>query len=789
MTKKKQKYPVITLSDVVLYPNNTISLFIGRDESLKVVEMIQAGDAEQVLFVPQLHEDYAFDDFLPIATLGKINQINKLSDGRAKIIAEGLNRFTVKKYSLADEMVWGEGQVWTNEGEGEDESTKNIILSSSIQLLYLEYDRQLEDGLKDLFDDLDKRPLAQVIDVVATVIDVDYDFRLNLLAEPEVEKRFEMLASWLEQERIKIKTNRKIQQRVRQQMDKNQHEYYLNEQIKAIQKELNELNDDNDEIENYRKRIEKAQMSAEAEKKAFNELSKLKLMPPQSSEATVSRIYLDWLCDYPWAKSLPLKTDLKDAEEILNADHYGLEEVKERILEYLAVQKRNPEGKAPIICFVGPPGVGKTSLGKSIARATGRDFERIALGGMHDEAEIRGHRRTYIGAQPGKIVQKLTKLASNNPVILLDEIDKIGHDFRGDPADALLEVLDPAQNHTFNDHFLETQVDLSKVLFIATANTLNIPSALLDRMEVIQISGYTSREKEEIAKRYIFPKQLKDHALKKNELKLNDEVIPFIIENYTREAGVRNLERELNKLARKAVRKLEEKVKKIEIQPNNLVDYLGVAKYQRQEDDLKPKIGVINGLAWTSVGGELLQIEALQFNGKGKLNYTGQLGDVMKESVQTAFSVVRAHLSRTESAFDVEKLDLHLHLPEGAVPKDGPSAGIAMATVMLSAMKQIPIRGDIAMTGEISLQGRVLPIGGLKEKLLAAVRANIKTVLIPKDNLKDLHKLPEEIGQKLEIIGVQEIGEVFKHALLPEISNHLPLKNQKKTRKNQNSTV
>ena len=545
-------------------------------------------------------------------------------------------------------------------------------------------------------------------------------------------------------------------------------EYYLNEQIKAIQKELGEMEDALNDVEQLEKSIKDAGMSADAEKKALSELNKLKQMSPMSAEANVIRNYLEWMIDYPWSKRRRSQYDIARAEKILERDHYGLEDVKERILDYLAVQKRNKHGKGPIICLVGPPGVGKTSLGKSIAEATGRDFDRISLGGVHDEAEIRGHRRTYIGSLPGKIVQKLCKLGSNNPLILLDEIDKIGMDHRGDPASALLEVLDPAQNNAFSDHYLETDIDLSGVLFIATANTLNIPAPLLDRMEVIRLPGYTSREKSEIATRYILPRQIREHGLRKDEFALEDGVVTDIIEDYTREAGVRNLEREIGKLARKSVRKLlTSEIKNIAINKSNLEDFLGVPKYRRSEDDLRNKIGCVTGLAWTSVGGETLQIEATIFRGKGKLNLTGQLGDVMKESIQAASSVVRSYLEANLPELRYDEYDIHMHLPEGATPKDGPSAGIGMATALLSAFSKIPVRGDLAMTGEITLHGRVLAIGGLKEKLLAAVRSHIKTVLIPEENRKDLREIPDEVKDALTIIPVSRIEQVFEHAFEP----------------------
>ena len=599
-------------------------------------------------------------------------------------------------------------------------------------------------------------------------MDLGQERRIAILDSIDLNERLQHILVILEEELEKTDLDRKIRKRVKQQMERNQREYYLNEQIKAIQKELGEMEDALNDIEQLEKSIKDAGMSADAEKKALSELNKLKQMSPMSAEANVIRNYLEWMIDYPWSKRRRSQYDIARAEKILERDHYGLEDVKERILDYLAVQKRNKNGKGPIICLVGPPGVGKTSLGKSIAEATGRDFDRISLGGMHDEAEIRGHRRTYIGSLPGKIVQKLCKLGSNNPLILLDEIDKIGMDHRGDPASALLEVLDPAQNNAFSDHYLETDIDLSNVLFIATANTLNIPAPLLDRMEVIRLPGYTSREKSEIATRYILPRQIREHGLRKDEFALEDGVVTDIIEDYTREAGVRNLEREIGKLARKSVRKLlTSDVKNIAINKTNLEDFLGVPKYRRSEDDLRNKIGCVTGLAWTSVGGETLQIETTIFRGKGKLNLTGQLGDVMKESIQAASSVVRGYLEANLPDLRYDEYDIHMHLPEGATPKDGPSAGIGMATALLSAFSKIPVRGDLAMTGEITLHGRVLAIGGLKEKLLAAVRSHIKTVLIPEENRKDLRDIPDEVKDALTIIPVSRIEQVFEHAFEP----------------------
>ncbi len=766
--KKTTEYPIITISDVVLYPQSVITIVLVREESIKAMEYA-ASLNDEILFAPQFDSEEFMDLQNKILTLGKVLQIHRQSDSHYRITIKGLRRMKLNATRLRDGIIFGEASAVREKNNISDED--RVGLKSALLDEVSDYGRAMERDVDELVDNMrNTENLSVIIDSVSMAFDMDMKKRIELLEELNLSRRAEKLLMEFELEKAKAELSEKIQKRVKTQIDRNQLEYHLNEQMKAIQKELNEINEENDEIEALRKAILEAQMPEETEKKALSELQKLKMMPPTSSEATVSRIYLEWLINYPWQKFDEINYDIDNAERVLNADHYGLEEVKERILEYLAVQKRNRNSKAPILCFVGPPGVGKTSLGKSIATAMGRKFERISLGGMHDEAEIRGHRRTYIGAQPGKIVQKLCKLASTNPLILLDEIDKIGHDHRGDPADALLEVLDPAQNNSFNDHFLETDVDLSKVMFIATANTMEIPPALLDRMEVIRISGYTSREKEEIAKRYIVPRQLKENAVAAKEMRLDHSVLPTIIENYTREAGVRNLEREIAKLTRKVVRRLEDNGQKtVKVSKANLEEFLGVAKFHRSEEDLQPKIGVITGLAWTSVGGELLQIETLTMAGKGKLNYTGQLGDVMKESVQTAYSVVRSYLERESKSLNLDKIDLHMHLPEGAVPKDGPSAGIAMATVMLSALKKIPVRGDIAMTGEISLHGRVLAIGGLKEKLLAAVRGHLRTVLIPAENLKDLRDVPDEVKEALEIIPVKHIDEVFAQSFVASV--------------------
>ena len=761
--------PVLPLRDVVVYPHVIVPLFVGREKSIAALN-IANDNQQELLLIPQKDasiRDPEIVDLHPVGTVGRIVQMAKLSDGTVKVLVEGLRRIEI--------VAWQEDQPYlqasyrdygtTSATPTDEQRAMGKTAVEQFTRFLKENDKNADDLLQNL------RQLnnpGRIADTIAAHMDLSLERRITILDSTALNDRLQHILIFLEEELEKSDLDRKIRRRVKQQMERNQREYYLNEQIKAIQKELGEMEDALNDVEQLEKSIKDAGMSADAEKKALSELNKLKQMSPMSAEANVIRNYLEWRIDYPWSKRRRSQYDIARAEKILERDHYGLEDVKERILDYLAVQKRNKHGKGPIICLVGPPGVGKTSLGKSIAEATGRDFDRISLGGVHDEAEIRGHRRTYIGSLPGKIVQKLCKLGSNNPLILLDEIDKIGMDHRGDPASALLEVLDPAQNNAFSDHYLETDIDLSGVLFIATANTLNIPAPLLDRMEVIRLPGYTSREKSEIATRYILPRQIREHGLRKDEFALEDGVVTDIIEDYTREAGVRNLEREIGKLARKSVRKLlTSEIKNIAINKSNLEDFLGVPKYRRSEDDLRNKIGCVTGLAWTSVGGETLQIEATIFRGKGKLNLTGQLGDVMKESIQAASSVVRSYLEANLPELRYDEYDIHMHLPEGATPKDGPSAGIGMATALLSAFSKIPVRGDLAMTGEITLHGRVLAIGGLKEKLLAAVRSHIKTVLIPEENRKDLREIPDEVKDALTIIPVSRIEQVFEHAFEP----------------------
>ena len=760
--------PLLPLRDVVVYPHMVIPLFVGREKSIEALEAAMTGD-KQILLLAQKNpadDDPGEDALYRVGTVATVLQLLKLPDGTVKVLVEGEQRGAVERFMEVDGHLRAEVAL-IDEAEAPERESEVFVRSLLSQFeQYVQLGKKVPAEVLSSLNSIDEP--SRLVDTMAAHMALKIEQKQDILEIIDLSARVEHVLALLDAEIDLLQVEKRIRGRVKKQMERSQREYYLNEQMKAIQKELGDSEEGHNEIEELKKRIDAAGLPKDALTKANAELNKLKQMSPMSAEANVIRNYLEWMIDYPWSKRRRSQYDIARAEKILERDHYGLEDVKERILDYLAVQKRNKHGKGPIICLVGPPGVGKTSLGKSIAEATSRDFDRISLGGVHDEAEIRGHRRTYIGSLPGKIVQKLCKLGSNNPLILLDEIDKIGMDHRGDPASALLEVLDPAQNNAFSDHYLETDIDLSGVLFIATANTLNIPAPLLDRMEVIRLPGYTSREKSEIATRYILPRQIREHGLRKDEFALEDGVVTDIIEDYTREAGVRNLEREIGKLARKSVRKLlTSDIKNIAINKTNLEDFLGVPKYRRSEDDLRNKIGCVTGLAWTSVGGETLQIEATIFRGKGKLNLTGQLGDVMKESIQAASSVVRSYLEANLPELRYDEYDIHMHLPEGATPKDGPSAGIGMATALLSAFSKIPVRGDLAMTGEITLHGRVLAIGGLKEKLLAAVRSHIKTVLIPEENRKDLREIPDEVKDALTIIPVSRIEQVFEHAFEP----------------------
>jgi len=760
---------VMPLRDVVVFPGTVMPLFVGREKSINAIVEAMKGD-RQIFLVSQKAADLdnpTFDDVYRVGTLATILQTLKLADGTVKVLIEGMDRFELLNL-VEDEMVFrGDIRRLETTIDKPEEIPQLIKLAKERFAHYAKLNSKLSSDVKGSVERTDD-PDA-MIDLVAANLDLSMEAKQSLLEISSLNLRLEKLIGLIETQIDLLEAEKRIAERVKQQMDKNQREYYLNEKIKAINKELGRTDGDEDELIDLKKKIEEAGMPDEAREKALSELKKLRMMPPQSAEASVVRNYIDWLLDVPWKKRTRINRDLKRAAQVLESQHYGLEKVKERILEYLAVQKRVRKLNGPILCLVGPPGVGKTSLARSIAEATNRKFVRMSLGGVRDEAEIRGHRRTYLGALPGRIIQKMVKAGVKNPLFLLDEIDKMSSDFRGDPAAALLEVLDPEQNKTFNDHYLEVDYDLSEVMFVATSNSMDMPEPLLDRMEVIQLSGYTEIEKKNIAMRHLLPRQLKQHGLKADELQVPEETIEAMIEQYTREAGVRNLERQIAKLCRKAVKALEEgeQTAPIVVQPQDLEKWLGVARYRHGEKMAQARIGLVNGLAWTRVGGDLLHIEATCMPGKGRLKSTGQLGDVMKESVEIAMSVIRAR--STELGLDeafYEKTDLHLHFPEGAIKKDGPSAGIAVATAITSVLTGIPVRNDVAMTGEITLRGEVLPIGGLKEKLLAALRADIKKVLIPHENARDLAEIPDEITSQLDIEPVRWVDEVFQHALV-----------------------
>jgi ATP-dependent Lon protease len=760
--------PVLPLRDVVVYPYMVVPLFVGRERSIKALEVAMAAD-KQILLVSQINatEDQPSEKSIyNVGTLATVLQLLKLPDGTVKVLVEGVKRGKIIRFVENQEYFLAEVQLL------EDEDTGNREVEIFIRSLKSQFEQYVKLNRK-----IPAEIMASILaiedgsrlgDTIAAHLSIKLDEKQKLLEIEHLPKRLERLMTSLENEIDLLQVEKKIRGRVKRQMEKTQREYYLNEQIKAIQKELNEIENIPNEFETIAKKIEQAGMSPEAKEKCEAELNKLKAMPMQSAEATVSRNYLDVMLSMPWNKRSNARVDLNAAEKVLEAEHYGLKEVKERILEYLAVQKRVKKLKGPILCLVGPPGVGKTSLGQSIANATGRKFVRMSLGGVRDEAEIRGHRRTYIGAMPGKIVQKLAKIGVNNPLYLLDEVDKMSMDFRGDPASALLEVLDPEQNHAFNDHYLEVDYDLSNVMFVATANTLDIPPALRDRMEVIRLPGYTEDEKVNIALRHLIPKQIEAAGLKPAEIEIPAATVQNIIRYYTREAGVRNLEREISKLCRKVVKEVLLKTKSTQTQigSDDLDHYLGIRRFRYDIADQQDQIGQVKGLAWTEVGGELLSIEAVVLPGKGKTIYTGQLGEVMQESIQAALSVVRARsafLGIPKNFF--EKHDIHIHVPEGATPKDGPSAGISMCTALVSVITHLPVRADYAMTGEITLRGEVLPIGGVKEKLLAAHRSGIKNVIIPVENVKDLKEIPDNIKQDLTIKPVRWIDEVLSAAL------------------------
>ncbi|MEC7171107.1 MAG: endopeptidase La [Pseudomonadota bacterium] len=764
--------PVLPLRDIVVFPHMIVPLFVGREKSIRALEAVMAED-KQIILVTQKEadtEDPDADGLYTIGTVGSILQLLKLPDGAVKVLVEGGERVVIDPQSLNsnDGFLAVDAEILEQDGYlGAD--TEGLARAAVQQFdQYIKFNKKVASEVLSAIEQVNEAD--KIADMIASHLAIKIEEKQELLEHLDIHQRLERIFQLMEEEIGALQVEKRVRNRVKRQMEKTQREYYLNEQMKAIQKELGDGEDGRGELEELEAQLEEAKMPQAAREMADAELRKLKNMGPMSAEATVVRNYLDWILAVPWQKSSRLKKDINKAREILDADHYGLEKVKDRIIEFLAVQQRTKSVKGPILCLVGPPGVGKTSLGKSIARATGRKYVRMALGGVRDEAEIRGHRRTYIGSMPGKIVQSLKKAETNNPLFLLDEVDKLGADWRGDPSSALLEVLDPAQNSTFQDHYMELDLDLSNVLFITTANTLNMPQPLLDRMEIIRLSGYTEDEKLEIAKRHLMGRQTKDHGLKDGELTVTDDAIRGIIRNYTREAGVRSLERELAKIARKTVTKIVSgDAKSITVDGDGLEEFLGVIRFRFGEIEDADQVGVTTGLAWTEVGGELLQVEAVRVPGKGKVSATGKLGDVMKESIQAAEFFIK---SRADSyGIDLEefaKTDLHVHVPEGATPKDGPSAGVAMVTSIVSAVTGIEVRRDIAMTGEITLRGRVLPIGGLKEKLLAALRGGLKTVLIPKENEKDLAEIPDNVKEGLEIISVGMVDEVLSEALVRE---------------------
>ncbi len=763
-----QSFPVLPLRDIVVFPHMIVPLFVGREKSVRALEEVMADD-KQILLSSQIDaadDDPATDGIYGTGVLANVLQLLKLPDGTVKVLVEGVRRVRIAEYldnedffeARAEELAEMPGDAATIEAllrTVTDEFARYAKIRKNIP----------EEALSAVAESDDPAKLA---DLVAGHLGVDVARKQDLLETLSVSERLEKVYGLMQGEMSVLQVEKKIKTRVKSQMERTQREYYLNEQMKAIQKELGDGEEGAGEIAELEAKIAETKLSKEAREKAEGELKKLKSMSPMSAEATVVRNYLDWMLSLPWGKKSRVKKDLGRAEQILDADHYGLEKVKERIVEYLAVQQRSKKLKGPILCLVGPPGVGKTSLGASVARATGREFIRISLGGVRDESEIRGHRRTYIGSMPGKIIQSLKKAKTTNPLILLDEIDKMGQDFRGDPASAMLEVLDPEQNATFVDHYLEVEYDLSNVMFLTTANTYNMPEPLKDRMEIIPLAGYTEDEKREIARRHLIPKQVKNHGLKKTEFDLADSALTDIVRYYTREAGVRNLEREIAKIARKAVTKLiKREAEKVEVTAANLDEFLGVRKFKYGMAEDEDQVGVVTGLAYTSVGGELLNIEALRLPGKGRMKTTGKLGEVMKESIDAASSYVRSispQIGVKPPRF--EKWDIHVHVPEGATPKDGPSAGLAMVTSIVSVLTGIPVRKDIAMTGEVTLRGNALPIGGLKEKLLAALRGGIKTVLIPSENEKDLAEIPDNVKEGLDIVPVEHVRDVLRLALV-----------------------
>ncbi len=780
-------YPILPLRDIVIFPHMIAPLFVGRLKSINALELVMEENKQIVLLTQKKPsvEDPKQKDLFKVGTLGNILQMLKLPDGTVKVLVEGKSRCIIEKVNSSDEYTNAKIKFLKDE---EFVFDNKDILTNKLSGVFEQYAKLNGKINSDILSTISEiSDPSTLTDTIVNHLLLNIEEKQEFLEMMNPMERTEKLTLKLESEIEILSTERKIRNRVKKQMEKTQREYYLNEQMKAIQKELGSSEDGKNEFDEIEDKINKGKLSKEAKEKALSELKKLKSMSPMSAEATVVRSYIDWLTSIPWTKKSKVKTDIENARKILDNDHYGLEKVKDRIIEFLAVQKRTKEIKGPILCLVGPPGVGKTSLGKSIAEATGRQYIRMALGGVRDEAEIRGHRRTYIGSLPGKIIHGMKKGSTINPLFLLDEIDKLGNDYRGDPSSALLEVLDPEQNKTFQDHYLEVDYDLSKVLFVTTSNTLNMPQALLDRMEIIRLSGYTEDEKLQIAKKHLIDKQMENCKLKKSEFSINDDAIKFIIQSYTREAGVRGLERQIAKLTRKIVTLIEKnKAKSFSITKDNLIEILGVPIYQRLEVEKENLVGITTGLAWTEVGGELLSIEAVKVSGKGKVTATGKLGDVMKESVKAAEFLIRSKaLDYGLDPIDIEKSDIHVHVPEGATPKDGPSAGVAMVTSIVSALTDIKIKSSVGMTGEITLRGRVLPIGGLKEKLLAAKRGGLKTILIPVDNKKDLVEIPDNIKDELEIIPVSSIDEVVSNALvtMPEKIDILDISNLPPTNK------
>ncbi len=771
-TARAALYPVLPLRDIVVFPHMIVPLFVGREKSVRALEDVMKDD-KQILLVTQKNaaqDDPSTSDIYTIGTIGTVLQLLKLPDGTVKVLVEGGQRARIVRFADNDQFFQANAEV-VGEKPGAHQEIEALARTVVTQFeQYIKLNKKIPPEVLVSINQIEDP--GKLADTVASHLTLKIPEKQELLETEVVSERLEKVFGYMEGEIGVLQVEKRIRNRVKRQMEKTQREYYLNEQLKAIQKELGEGEDGRDEMAELEDKINKTKFSKEAHDKAIAELKKLRSMSPMSAEATVVRNYLDWMLSLPWHKRTKIKRDITAAERVLNADHFGLEKVKERILEYLAVQQRMKKMKGPILCLVGPPGVGKTSLGKSVARATGRNFVRMSLGGVRDEAEVRGHRRTYIGSMPGKILQGMKKAKSSNPLFLLDEVDKIGADWRGDPSSALLEVLDPEQNSTFQDHYLEVDYDLSDVMFVTTANTLRMPQPLMDRMEIIRLPGYTEDEKVEIAKRHLIPKQIKAHGLRKGEWSISDDALRDLCRYYTREAGVRNLEREIANLTRKAIKDiLMKKSERVGVTRRNLEKYAGVRRFRFGETESEDLVGVTTGLAWTEVGGELLTIEAVTLPGKGRVTATGKLGDVMKESVQAAESYVKAR----SQVFGIkppifEKKDIHVHVPEGATPKDGPSAGVAMVTSIVSVLTQIPVRRDIAMTGEITLRGRVLPIGGLKEKLLAALRGGLKTVLIPAENEKDLAEIPDNVKRGIKIIPVRTVDELLAHALVAPLT-------------------